>query len=446
VAKSVPRSRPRARPRGLGVLRLLVVLALLGVLAVATVFAVRAYFEVGETQLPDVVGLPRDEAVRVLRGLGLTPVTFTETSNAVPVGTVTSQSPSPGTAVREGRGISLGVNEAVGLARVPELTGNTEVQARVVLQDLGLELGEVSYVFSDAPQGQVLSQVPAPAENVSPGSSVSVVLSRGPDIATRPVPDLREMQIDAAKARLEALGFTNLDTLASSVSFDRPFHVTDQLPEPGESVPVSTRVTLYYSLSTDTVVEVPAVTGMSLGQAQLALRGAGLTLGGFSYVEDPEQHGGVVAYEPMGFTLRETPVTVTVNRLGAPVAGGPDDPLLTDEEFPSPDGLSATDPLPLGTPVELAPPGVAETGGEPGAPAANQRTIQFDFDPRQLGGTHLQDANYKLTLVVRDERGERTVLDEVVAAGQPVSTRVEVYGEALLQTFLNDIFFQAWNP
>lgn len=428
------------------VLRLVLSLLLLAGLGVMTALALGRYFEVREVALPDVVGLPHEEAVRVLERLGLEPVTYSQTSPEVAVEAVVSQSPSAGTVVREGRGVSLGINEATDGIRVPELTGTTEAQARATLEDVVLELGEVRYVFDEAPEGQIIAQQPATGEVVGVGSTISVEVSRGPEMRSVKLPDLRGLHIDEAKRRLDELGFATVDTLASSVSFDRPLTVTDQLPQPDEEAPLSSRVTLFYSLSTEVVVEVPDLSGMSLGRSQLMLRGAGLSLGGISYIDDPDEVAGVVSFEPDGYALRETPVSVVVNRSGAPASLGAleDDLLFTDDVVGQDGGGLEFGDDPGFADVDGREP--AEEGDGDGAASDGARAIRFDFDPGALGMTSLQREAYKLTVVVRDDRGERTVLEETVAAGETVNTTIEVYGEALLQTFLNDIFFQAWNP
>ena len=73
--------------------------------------------------------------------------------------------------------------------------------------------------------------------------------------------------------------------------------------------------------------------------------------------------------------------------------------------------------------------------------------MPFSFDPTHMGVRKLLEEPYQLRVVVSDERGERVVLDRRVAAGERVTTSVPVYGqEAMLQTYIDDVFFQAWRP
>ena len=446
-----------------GIIRLaLVALLLLGVLAFGA-GALGRYFTVQEVSLPNLVGLSEAEAVDLLTELELRPVPFSESVPNAATGVVTSQSPLAGTIVREGRSISLGVNEPKASVSVPRLVGVTRDDSASQLEGLGLAVGEVRYSFNDAAEGLVLEQTPLPGTTLSPGESVDIVVSRGPDIPTITMPNVRGLTIDEAKRRLAGLGFTNIDTTATSISFDRPLSVTDQIPSSGEAVPPNARILLHYALSTSTVVQVPYLNGMSLGRAQNLLRASGLSLGSVSYITDPNQPGGVVSYEPASYTLSRAPVSLTLNSSGTPM----DPPMgfsnqMGNLDFSFPGGANGPSiiPGPPGTqsPISGQLPGPGQPVTLPSEAQANnpeittpvivdgQRNVPFDFDPNKLGMANLINQAYTLKLKVVDERGERTVFEDVVSAGVPVHLDVTVYGDATLQTYVNDSLFLAWNP
>ena len=467
-------------------IRLALVVLLLFLTAGYAGMSLVRYFEVAEVQLPDLVGMDKDTAAAQLTELGLEPVTFSEVVASASVNAVTSQSPRPGATVREGRSVSLGVNPPAASVAVPALGELSEGQARVVLNDLGLELGEVAYTFDDAPEGQIITQTPEQGAALAAGATVDVVVSRGPDVAKVRVPQVRGLNVEAAKRRLSSLGFTNIDTTATSVSFDRPLTVTNQVPTPGEEVPLSTQIMLQYSLSTRTVVRVPTLTGLPLGRAQTLLRSTGLTLGPVSYINDPEQPGGIVSYQPDDATLNGAPVGLTINSSGSPsesafspFSNSPDTTFTVEPDVlditpndalsASPDssdsfGNSSTSdsdrfsdagnstdsfadsaPGSSGSPPTITPNSGTSLGQVPGA-TGDARTLPFTFDPTNLGMGSLANRDYKLALRVIDDEGERTIFEEIVPPGGIVSTSVTVYGDALLQTYLNDILFQAWNP
>jgi beta-lactam-binding protein with PASTA domain len=411
------------------------------------------YFAISEVPLPNLVGLNVDEAQQTLADLGLTVRTIPSPVSDAPANTVTSQSPGAGSVVREGRSISLEVSTPTNVA-VPSLLGSTEAQARTILAQLALELGTITYDFSnEIPAGQIISQNPPPQTEVPVPSNISIAVSRGPNVPTISMPDLRGQNIDAAKNRLRGLGFTSVDTVPSSVSNDSPQTVTQQSPAPKQSVTASTRVTLGYSLSSQIIRQVPNLVGMSLVDAQTTLRNAGLTVGVMSFVTDPAQGSGVVTYSPSQYTLAGSPVMLTIN--------GPVQSLQPDPNQPfsnTPGQLGQTQPgqtqpgqtqpgvVPQGPPAPLG-----ETPVNPEVPNAvpsadGSRDIPFTFDPNQVGITQLISQDYDLSLTVTDAQGERELLSRRVGAGQPVSETLKVYGEATIQMKINGVLFMAWNP
>jgi beta-lactam-binding protein with PASTA domain len=422
----------------------------------ATVFlgarVLARYFAVSEVPLPNLVGLISEDAQKTLQDLGLTAKVYPSIVADAPINTVTSQSPRAGFVVREGRSISLEINTPTTVA-VPSLVGSTEEQARNILQQLALELGTITYDFSnDAPEGQILSQNPPPNTNVPVQSTVSIAVSRGSDVPKVSMPDVRGQNIDAAKSRLRSLGFTNIDTVPSSVTNDAGQTVTQQSPAPSQSVTASTRVTLGYSLSSQIVRQVPNLMGMSFANAQIALRNAGLTIGVFSIIDppDPAQARGVVDYKPKNYTLAGAPIQITLNgyepipqALPAQTPPGQTPPATQ----PNPNQSVQPTTVPQGPPPGAEVQGGTATPATPTASADGSREVSFTFDPGQWGISQLMEQEYKLRVSVTDEQGEgRDLLNRTVPPGQPVTASLKVYGEATIQIYINELLFSAYNP
>jgi beta-lactam-binding protein with PASTA domain len=437
------RSSPTPNRRPWQVVRLFFALLVIAGTVFLGARVLSRYFAISEVPLPTLVGLNVDEAQQTLADLGLTARAIPSPVSDAPANTVVSQSPRAGFVVREGRSITLEVSTPTNVA-VPSLIGSTEEEARNVLAQLALELGTVSYDFSnDVPAGQILSQNPPPQTEVPVPSTISIIVSRGPNVPTVSMPDLRGQNIDAAKNRLLGLGFTNIDTVPSSVSNDSPQTVTQQSPAPRESITVSTRVTLGYSLSSQIIRQVPNLVGMSLVDAQTTLRNAGLSVGVLTFINDPAQAGGVVTYSPNQYTLANAPVMLTIN--------GPVQSLPVDQQAQSPTGTPQTEftpgTVPQGPPVPIGEtPATSATPTAPSASADGSRAIPFSFDPNQMGITQLVQQDYDLSLTVTDDQGERELLNRRVPAGQSVSETLNVYGEATIQMKINGVLFMAWNP
>jgi beta-lactam-binding protein with PASTA domain len=409
----------RALRRGLARLGLLLLLVI-GVAALAYV-VVQTYFEVEEVVLPDLSGMTLSQATSLLRESDLLPLAFSENIAGVAVDTVTSQTPQPGALVRRGRTVGIGVNRPPESDLLPNLVGLDIEAALQRMRDAGLEVQQVGYRYDAEPAGRVLAQSPAAGARLQ-AQPIVLEVSRGSERATLQVPDLAGLTLDAARQRLLGLGFTRVESLASTVSFERPGSVAGQVPEAGTLVSAGTPVFILYALGTNAVVQVPDVSGLPLWRAQVALRSAGLEVGSVSYLRDPTRPTGVVALEPDALTVVGSPINVVIN--GEP--GGPNI-LLGD---PGAGTVPETDP---GAPTQTA--------------SGDSRNVPFSFDPRTLGIPALVGQAFDLRLVVSDDRGERTLLDRRVQADEVVSTSVTVYGtEPLLQTYINGDLYLAWRP
>jgi beta-lactam-binding protein with PASTA domain len=415
----------------------LLIIALTGYLIVTTVMR---YFSVSEVSLPDVTGMTTEDAIGTLANLGFNTKTYSKSVSGALLNSVAAQNPEAGAVVRQGRSISLGVNFS-GDVGVPLLIGSTQEQAKTILDALGLELGEVSYTFSDVAEGQVLAQVPEQASQVAPFTKVSVVVSRGPTIPTVTMPEVRGLGIDAAKQRLRSLGFSNIDTIPSSVSSDRPQSVTQQSPGAKEMVTASTRVTLGYSLSSSVVVQVPSLMGSTLQNAQATLQSAGLTLGLVSYTNDPAKPSGISTYAPSRYTVHGAPILVEFNGYEPIPAPGPAPAIsptqpVVDPVTPTPVPEVQPQLAPVENTVQTLPATTSSDGS---------RELPFAFDPKDQGISALLEKPYNLRLEVVDDRGKRELLNRKLLAGEPVKASFPVYGQAQLQAFINDILYQAWS-
>jgi len=427
---------------------LLVGLALLLAAGVFVALDVRSYFTVPEVTLPNLVGVPYDQAAATLRREGLDPVTFVEHVAGLPAEVVSSQAPEAGTVVKRGRTVHLGVNTPPAEARIPDLVGLLQADALERAADLNLPVGPITFEPSDRAAGRVIAQEPVGGERLGEARELQLIVSSGQPVGVVEVPELNGTNVDDAEVALRALGFRVIERLPSAVSFVGPGAVVSTVPAAGESVATSTPIIVQYALSTANVVAVPEVVGFPQWRAQLALRAAQLELGPVTYVQDPNQPEGVIEVKPTGYTLPGTPVLLTVN-------GAEPTPLFPNDGFGGLfDGITQPGQLTPG----VTPGGVTQGGTslpgtgdttlpQDGAAADGSRQVAFSFDPTNMGIRRLLEERYQLKVVVSDERGERVVLDRQLNPGQTVSTTIPVYGsDVMLQTYIDDVFFQAWRP
>ncbi|MGW6772317.1 Stk1 family PASTA domain-containing Ser/Thr kinase [Streptomyces sp. NPDC055037] len=197
--------------------------------------------------------------------------------------------------------------------RVPSLLGQSEREATKRLSDAGLEV-KVTKDFSDSfARGTVMGSDPAPRARIRGNGSVTVVISRGPEIVK--VPDLESMPLGEARRALKKVG------LAAGVvtrEFDDDIQqgtVISSAPASGSGVRPDSGVALVVSKGSP--VDVPDVTGESVEDATAELEDQGLTVKvAAERVNSPEDAGSVArqsAAEGARLARGDT-VTLTVSQ------------------------------------------------------------------------------------------------------------------------------------
>ena len=163
------------------------------------------------SKLPDLVGEDQATATTMLTDAGLTLGTvgnqFDETApaGAVLAWTVGGQSFAPGTEVTKGTTVDLVVSGGPQPRVLPALIGQTFEQATAQLQQLGLVLTRAPDVFSDTVGAGLIAELAPPAGTELPrGATVTVAVSKGPDVVT--VPNVVGLDLTTAVANLTQAG------------------------------------------------------------------------------------------------------------------------------------------------------------------------------------------------------------------------------------------------
>ena len=157
-------------------------------------------------RVPDLDGYPLDKARDVLKDDGLEPGMVTrEFSDSVARGSVISTEPGKGTKVRAASAVALTVSKGRPV-EVPDVTGDDLEDARAELEEAGLKV-EVAAdrVNSEFDAGQVARQNPGEGGRAAEGDTVTLTLSKGPEMIE--VPDVVGDSVDEAKQKLEDAGF-----------------------------------------------------------------------------------------------------------------------------------------------------------------------------------------------------------------------------------------------
>ncbi|HSM04782.1 MAG TPA: PASTA domain-containing protein [Longimicrobiales bacterium] len=128
---------------------------------------------------------------------------------------------------------------------VPGLIGMNSDEAREAVSAAGLALGDIQYLrHPRVDSGAVMGQSPLPGQLATPGDSVGVTLSLGPE--RRSIPPVRQLRGDRAVALLAATGF---GVEVDSVENDAPRgSVLETDPAEGTEVPLPSDVRVLVSL------------------------------------------------------------------------------------------------------------------------------------------------------------------------------------------------------
>jgi len=177
---------------------------------------------------------------------------------------------------------------------VPDVVGNRSAVASQRLQNAGFEVNIETVQSDEVPSDRVATQRPQPGEEAEEGSTVTIIVSSGPGMAT--VPGVAgQKQADAEKAMKDA-GFKT-DTRRESSDTVKKGRVIQT--EPGENTQLEKgrTVTLVVSGGKEQV-SVPDVTGDQEDDARATLSDAGLKADVTEEESDSEDPGTVLRQDP----------------------------------------------------------------------------------------------------------------------------------------------------
>lgn len=172
------REPARRRRGGWAALWLLLIIA---VIAGGTFVLARMLDAAEPVSVPEVEGLPRSEAMTELTDAGLTPEPELQSHPEIEADYAIGTDPEAGTEVEDGSAVTLYISEGADSVTIPDgLIGETEESVRAILEDIGLEVGEVSEEdHNSLAEGEVTGTEPQAGAQVNAGSAVDLTVSTG---------------------------------------------------------------------------------------------------------------------------------------------------------------------------------------------------------------------------------------------------------------------------
>ena len=225
------------------------------------------------TDTPQLVNMSRAQAEQVATQEGfelrIGDGAFSET---VPKDVVLSQDPAPAERIIKGGAVTLSLSLGPERYPVPDVVGMELAAARGELEGTKLKVKEGAGKYSDTiPQGVVISTDPKADSPLKPGSTVTLVVSKGRAPIT--VPDFSGKNINDARTEAQKLGLTVVEQYKDN---DQPAdQVIDQSPKPGTGAEKDDEIKLVVSKGPPQV-PVPDVNNQPCPQAQAAVEAQGL--------------------------------------------------------------------------------------------------------------------------------------------------------------------------
>lgn len=158
--------------------------------------------------VPALTGLTENEALNKAKANNLIAVVSEyKTESNVEPGKVLEQDPESSTEVKKGTIIKLVVSKGEEQVSVPNLSNMTIENAKIQLNKLGLEIGEITKENSDNFEaGKIMQQHPDAGTSINKDSKVDVVISLGKKEELVEMVDLIGTDISQASNKLKSIG------------------------------------------------------------------------------------------------------------------------------------------------------------------------------------------------------------------------------------------------
>ncbi len=258
---------------------------MVGAVAVVVLAVVIALLAVNQDSsstrtVPNLVGMNYEDAIDEVSGtVGGNWVKikrYEQRRDGTDEGEIMGQDPAPNEKVEKGAILTLTMSLGRSYVTLPaDIIGVPIETATRHLQDLGLVLGEVKEVFNnDIASGQVIgvNEERQRLLDVAPGSSVYLTVSAGAQVVT--VPGLVGSDLNIILENLRETGFNVSVEREYDNQFERDV-VLRVVPEAGTEVTTGSDLLLVVS---DGPRPVPALAGLSVGQARTLLEQQGFCL------------------------------------------------------------------------------------------------------------------------------------------------------------------------
>ncbi|MFD4228409.1 Stk1 family PASTA domain-containing Ser/Thr kinase [Streptomyces sp. NPDC058545] len=269
----------------------------------------------GKVDVPNMVGSNVDEAKDLATNAGvLLKVGSREPCEDQPKGKICSQTPKDGQ-MRENETVTVVVSTGAPKVEVPDVTNQSEDEARKTLEEKGFTVSVVASESADAEPDTVIDQKPKGGAKAERESEVKITVARE---KTQNIPPVIGKSYDEAVAQLNGVGFQNVSQ--TPVDSEKPAgEVIDQTPSPTDGKkPLDTQIVLKVSKgpAQPATKPIPEIRFKTVGEAKQLLAAQGFTQIQFTAGSATDDNARVISSDPVPGTQADPATTVVTLTTG----------------------------------------------------------------------------------------------------------------------------------
>lgn len=272
--------------------------------------------------IPGLLGLAQADAESALINAGLKPLSIFEDNADTAAGLVFDQDPASGTDIAEGETVTIRISKAAETVLLPNITGLTEAEAQLKLNELGLRVDRIREASDDYDDGIIIGMSPQPNQEVNTNTLVTLTISTGP--AQLQVPKVEGLTNAEAGNLLGQAGLPSPNIILEASS-DVAKGLVIRTDPPADTLVSKDRVVILYVSDGPETALVPLVIGLTQAAAEQSVqtRGFEVVVVFVDVLPDSPDAGKVISQDPAANMPQELGMTVTIN------VGKPTEPATT---------------------------------------------------------------------------------------------------------------------
>lgn len=177
------------------------IIALILIIGVSAYFTLTLIIKSEDTVVvPDLVGKNVLYVLEILTDLKLNAkIKGSEYSSGIPADHVIFQEPEPGSEIKIGRDVRIIISKGPKTILMPNLQGLSVQQARIILEENGLRVGELSTIYSkNIKKEEIIAQSASSGSIITRGAHVNLLVSKGMRPKAYMMLDLKGLSLEDA--------------------------------------------------------------------------------------------------------------------------------------------------------------------------------------------------------------------------------------------------------